>query len=143
MTASTETESRTDETIASNAAEPRENPSLMVLAGDALAVAKSFLELIALELSLAIGSLPKIVGLVVALFFLSLFAWLSIAATVGWLAYVLLGSAGWGIAGFLAMQIIALFICRSLMATYVKYLSLPNTRDFVKTMRENFREATR
>ncbi|MCR6651856.1 MAG: hypothetical protein NVV73_10365 [Cellvibrionaceae bacterium] len=101
------------------------------------------MELVALEFSLAIGSLPKIVGLVIALFFLSLFAWLSIAAAVGWLAYALLGSAGWGIAGFLAMQIIALLVCRSLMATYVKYLSLPNTRDFVKTMRENFREATR
>lgn len=143
MTVSTDTESRTDDTIASNAAEPKENPSLMVLFGDALTVAKSFLELVALELSLAVGSLPKIMGLVVALLFLSLFTWLSISAAVGWLAYALLGSAGWGIAGFLLMQIVALILCRSLMATYMKYMTLPNTRDFVKTMRENFREAAR
>jgi hypothetical protein len=115
----------------------------MVLAGDAVSVAKSFLELAALELSLALQSLPKIMGLFVVIFLLSLFAWLSFSAAVGWLAYAVLGTVGWGIAGFLLMQLIALIICRYVVATYLKRLSLPNTRDFVKTVQENFREAAR
>jgi hypothetical protein len=141
MTASTDTENRNEEALASGAAS--ENPSLLVLAGDAFTVAKSLVELAALELGLALQSLPKIMGLFVVIFFLSLFAWLSFSTAVGWLAYVFLGSAGWGIAGFLLLQIIALLVCRALITTYTRYMSLPNTRDFVKTMRENFRDAAR
>ncbi len=138
-----ETETKVDEALADVATDSAEKPSLMVLAGDAVSVAKSFLELAALELRLALQSLPKIMGLFVVIFLLSLFAWLSFSAAVGWLAYALLGTVGWGIAGFLLIQMIALIICRYLVATYLKRLSLPNTRDFVKTVQENFREAAR
>lgn len=142
MTIETET-TKVDEALAGAATDCAEKPSLMVLAGDAVSVAKSFLELAALELRLALQSLPKIMGLFVVIFLLSLFAWLSFSAAVGWLAYALLGTVGWGIAGFLLIQMVALIICRYLVATYLKRLSLPNTRDFVKTVQENFREAAR
>ncbi len=138
-----ETETNVDDTLASAATESAEKPSLMVLAGDAVSVAKSFLELATLELRLALQSLPKIMGLFVVIFLLSLFAWLAFSAAVGWLAYALLGTVGWGIAGFLMIQVIALIICRFVVATYLRRLSLPNTRDFVKTVQENFREAAR
>lgn len=138
-----ETETKVDDTLASAATESAEKPSLMVLAGDAVSVAKSFLELATLELRLALQSLPKIMGLFVVIFLLSLFAWLAFSAAVGWLAYALLGTVGWGIAGFLMIQVIALIICRFVVATYLRRLSLPNTRDFVKTVQENFREAAR
>jgi len=138
-----ETETKTDEALAGAATDSPEKPSLMVLAGEAVTVAKSFLELASLELRLALESLPKIVGLFVVIFLLALFAWLSFSAAVGWLAFAVLGTVGWGIAGFLLIQIVALIICRYLVATHLKRLSLPNTRDFVKTVQENFRDAAR
>jgi uncharacterized membrane protein YqjE len=142
MTAGATTEQKSDqqEIPVGNATE---SPSLMVLASDAVTVAKSFVELAALELRLALQSLPKILGLLVVAFLLALFTWLSFSTAVGWLVYSWLGSAGWGIAGFLLTQIVALIACRFLIATYIKRASLPHTRDFVKNIQENFRDAAR
>ena len=120
-----------------------ESPSLLVLASDAMTVAKSFAELAALELRLALQSLPKIFGLLVVAFLLSLFAWLAFSTAVGWLTYTWLGSTGWGIAGFLLLQIVALIGCRVLIAAYLHRASLPHTRNFVKNVQENFRDAAR
>lgn len=120
-----------------------ESPSLLMLASDAMTVAKSFAELAALELRLAVQSLPKILGLLIVAFLLSLFAWLSFSAAVGWLAYSWLGSAGWGIAGFLLLQVIALIACRFMISAYMHRASLPHTRNFFKNVQENFRDAAR
>ena len=143
MTADTATDTRREGAQTSAAGDASPSPSLMVLASDAVTVAKSFLELAALEVRLALQTLPKILGLLVIAFLLSLFAWLSFSTAAGWLAYVLLGSVGWGIAGFLLLQIVALIACRFVLATYMQRVSLPHTRDFVKNMQENFREAAR
>lgn len=143
MTAGTTTESQSRQQEIPDATQTSESPSLLVLANDAVTVAKSFMELAVLELRLALQSLPKILGLLIVAFLLTLFAWLSFSAAVGWLAYTWLGSAGWGIAGFLLMQIIALIACRFLIAAYVQRASLPNTRNFVRNVQENFRDAAR
>lgn len=143
MTAGATTEPKTDQQEIPAGSTASESPSILALAGDALVVAKSFMELAALELRLALQSLPKILGLLVVAFLLSLFAWLSFSAAIGWLAYSWLGSAGWGITGFLLLQIVALIACRFLMAAYLHRASLPHTRQFVKNVQENFRDAAR
>lgn len=143
MTASATTESKTHEKEIPPGADVPESPSLMVLANDAVTVAKSFMELAALELRLALQSLPKVLGLLIVAFFLALFAWLSFSAAMGWLAYSWLGSLGWGITGFLLLQIVALIVCRVLIASYLHRASLPHTRNFVKNVQENFRDAAR
>lgn len=142
--AGTTSEPKTDQQEIPTGAKPEDSsPTILGLAGDAMTVAKSFAELAALELRLALQSLPKILGLLVVAFLLLLFAWLSFSAVVGWLAYSWLGSAGWGIAGFLLMQIAALIACRYLVAAYVHRASLPHTRSFVKNVQENYRDAAR
>lgn len=143
MTAGAATETKTEQQEIPTNGNASEFPSLLVLASDAVTVAKSFAELAALELRLALQSLPKILGLLIVAFLLSLFAWLSFSAAVGWLAYTWLGSAGWGIAGFLLLQILALIACRFMISTYTHRASLPHTRNFVKNVRENFRDAAR
>lgn len=143
MTAGATTETKTSQQEIPTADSATESPSLLVLANDAVTVAKSFVELAALELRLALQSLPKILGLLVVAFLLTLFAWLSFSAAVGWLAYSWLGSAGWGIAGFLLMQIVALIACRFMIAAYAQRASMPHTRNFVKNLQENFRDAAR
>lgn len=143
MTAGTTTESQSRQQEIPDATQTKESPSLLVLANDAVTVAKSFMELAVLELRLALQSLPKILGLLIVAFLLTLFAWLSFSAAVGWLAYAWLGSTGWGIAGFLLMQIVALIACRFLIAAYVQRASLPHTRNFVRNVQENFRDAAR
>lgn len=143
MTAGATTESKTDHREIPVDSNVSESPSLLVLAGEAMTVAKSVVELAALELRLALQSLPKILGLLVVALLLSLFAWLSFSAVVGWLTYAWLGSAGWGITGFLLMQIVALIACRFLIAAYMRRASLPHTRHFVKNIQENFRDAAR
>lgn len=143
MTAGATTEPKTDQQEIPTGSTASVSPSILALAGDALVVAKSFMELAALELRLALQSLPKILGLLVVAFLLSLFAWLSFSAAIGWLAYSWLGSAGWGITGFLLLQIVALIACRFLMAAYLHRASLPHTRQFVKNVQENFRDAAR
>lgn len=142
MTASVAEETKTTEAPINSAADDATSrPSFMVLAADALTVVQSLVQLVLLELRMAAQSVPKILGLAVVAFFLTLFAWLSLSAAVGWLAYHLLGSVGWGILAFLVVQIISLLMCRYLVAIYLRRLTLPNTRNFLKTIQENLREA--
>lgn len=145
MTVSTEETKFQSEGMAAEAVAMEENgssaPSLVALAADALTVVRSFMQLALLEVGLATQALPRIIGLAVVGIFLTLFAWLSFSAVVGWLAYSFLGSAGWGIFGFLVLQMLALIVCKLLYDMYVRRLSLPNTRNFIKRTGESLHDA--
>lgn len=117
---------------------PRETPSLLSLTTEAATLGRSFLELLLLELRLAAQAVPKIIGLTIIALILSVFAWLAFSTGVAWVSAVLFHSTGWGIAAFLAMQLLALFMCLGLASRYSKRLTLPNSRNFIKQIEDGF-----
>lgn len=118
-------------------------PSLVALTLEAASLARGFLELLILELRLAIQSIPKIIGLTAMVILLAVFAWLSFAATVAWSCAALLGSTGWGVGAFLVLQLLALFTCTRLIRRYVRRLTLPNSRRFLKQLEDALNAPTR
>jgi hypothetical protein len=120
--------------------ETQSTPSLIALALETASLTRSFLELLILELRLALQAIPRIIGLTVIALLLTVFAWLSFAATVAWVSATVLNSTGWGIAAFLVLQLIALFVCMKLMRRYLQRLSLPNSRHFLKQLEDTFND---
>ena len=133
--AASEHSSKNPESIQDTQSTNNASPSILAMAQEALTVSRSFFELASLEFQEATGALPKVIGIAFLAFFFAVFAWLSLSAGIGWLAYLFLGSAGWGILAFLLMQIVSILICRSLITKYVRVLGLPNTRQFIQNFR--------
>lgn len=124
-----------------NSPEENAKPSLFTIATDALTVARSFMDLALMEVGLAAQAIPRLIGVAIIGIFLALFAWLSLSVFIGWLAYYFFGSIGWGIGGFFILQIFALFACKIVSDMYVRRLTLPHARSFIKNTGERLYDA--
>jgi len=120
-----------------------EAASLIKLAKETAAVTRSFFELLILELRLAAQAVPKLICLGLMALLLSVFAWLSFAATVAWVSAVVFHSVGWGILAFLVLQLVALFACMFTFRRYSRRLTLPNSRGFLKQLEDTLNATNR
>jgi hypothetical protein len=115
--------------------------SLLSLTRETAALAGGFLELLLLELRLAIHAIPRIIGLTLISLVLALFVWLSFAFGIAWSCAFIFGSTGWGILAFFLLQLLALFVCMGLTRKYTRRLTLPNSRNFLRQLEEAFNGA--
>jgi hypothetical protein len=121
----------------------QDRASLITLAIETLSLGRRFFELLILELRLAAQSIPKIIFLSLAALLLTVFAWLSFAATIAWISAIVFHSTGWGIFAFLILQLAALLVCAQLIRRYSRRLTLPNSRGFLKQLEDTFHASDR
>lgn len=106
---------------------------------DIAAIGVEFGGLFGRELQLAAGDVVRSAVLVVCVPPLLLLAWTGLCALLGWLTATAVSAAGWGgaagfgIALFSALQLVALALIRSRIGAYLHSLSLPRTRRQVES----------
>lgn len=115
--------------------------NLMMIAIETLGLLKSSVDLIVLELLLALKAIPKIIAVSFSLIFFLALAWISLSVWLSWLAYVYFTSVGAGLFCFLFVQLVVIAILMVMLKRYKRALSLPNSRNQAKEIVEVFNDA--
>lgn len=117
--------------------------TFMLVATQTLGLIKSSIDLLGLELMLALKAVPKLIALSVGLvFFLSL-AWISFSVCMSWVAFHFTGEIGAAIFGFLFVQLTAVAVVLFSMKCTKRALTLPHSRAQAKEIVEVLNEAFR
>src|SRR5690554_8089431 len=89
-----------------------------------------------MELRLAAGDSGRMLLLALAMIPVAILAWTGLSVLLAWLVFTWLGSVAWGLAGFIALQLLMLGIvaayCRKLSAS----LRFPATRRQLDALKE-------
>lgn len=117
--------------------------NFMLVTTQSLGLIKSSIDLLGLELLLALKAVPKLIALSLGLvFFLSL-AWVSFSACLSWLAFHFTGEVGAAVFCFFFVQLAAIAFVVLSMVRCKRTLTLPNSRAQAKEIAEVFHEAFR
>lgn len=113
----------------------------MVVAIESLGLLKSSVDLLLLELMLALKTIPKIIAVSIGLAFFSALAWIAFSVVLAWLAYAFFNSVGAGLFCFLFVQLAVIAALGLVLKRYKSTLSLPNSRKQAKEIIEVFHES--
>lgn len=116
-------------------------PNFMMVVIESLGLLKSSVDLLLLELVLALKTIPKIIAVSIGLVFFSALAWIAFSAVLAWLAYVFFSSVGAGLFCFFLVQLAVIAVLGMILRRYKNTLSLPNSRQQAKEIIEVFHEA--
>lgn len=108
--------------------QPDELQVWVSLLQEAAGAGSDMARLLQLELRIAVGSVARMVPLLLLLLPLSLLLWIGTSVTVSWLAYQFTGAVAVGLVTFAAIQLLAMALIFIALNSYRKTLSLPMTR---------------
>lgn len=115
--------------------------NLMMIAIETLGLLKSSVDLVVLELLLALKAIPKLIAVSISLVFFLALAWIALSVWLSWLAYVFFASVGAGLFCVLFVQLVVITVLFVILKRYKRALSLPNSRNQIKEIVEVFNDA--
>jgi uncharacterized membrane protein YqjE len=133
----------TDTAEPSDLSQPKpDEASLALLGSTLLQVLGGFFSLARLELGQAIKAVPQIIAVTCVAVLLSIFAWIALSMSVGWIVYHFTGYSVLAPVSVLALHILALAGCWMLKRRLGSRLSFPYTRDEWRHIKELVHEAS-